>query len=67
MEETTYGSRTQTQPFLAEAVKRELRGQILDEYLADYERRKSPISEQEQNRARQIFDEVFTEGATSGS
>ncbi|MGW2599306.1 hypothetical protein [Streptomyces klenkii] len=47
--------------FIAAAVERELRGQILDEYLADYERRQGPISEREQVRARQIFDEVFTE------
>ncbi|WP_371653811.1 MULTISPECIES: hypothetical protein [unclassified Streptomyces] len=48
--------------FVAAAVERELRGQILDEYLADHERRKGPISEQEQERARLVFDEVFTEG-----
>ncbi|MFD7017995.1 hypothetical protein [Streptomyces sp. NPDC059928] len=47
--------------FIAAAVERELRGQILDEYLADYERRQGPISEREQVRARQIFDEVFAE------
>ncbi|MDX6345361.1 MAG: hypothetical protein QOF84_151 [Streptomyces sp.] len=47
--------------FITEAVERELRGQILDEYLADYESRKGPLSEQEQQRARQIFDEVFAE------
>jgi hypothetical protein len=47
--------------FVTEAVERELRGQILDEYLADYERRKGPISEEEQERARQFFDEVFAE------
>lgn len=47
--------------FIAEAVERELRGQILDEYLADYERRKGPISEAGQQRARQVFDEVFAE------
>ncbi|MEV6549563.1 hypothetical protein AB0M57_12755 [Streptomyces sp. NPDC051597] len=47
--------------FIAAAIERELRGQILDEYLADYERRQGPISEREQVRARQIFDEVFAE------
>ncbi|MGP9019628.1 hypothetical protein ACT1U9_14670 [Streptomyces sp. BR1] len=47
--------------FIAAAVERELRGQVLDEYLADYERRQGPISEREQVRARQIFDEVFAE------
>ncbi|MFD5040513.1 hypothetical protein ACFWNI_25985 [Streptomyces sp. NPDC058377] len=47
--------------FVAEAVERELRGQVLDEYLADYENRKGPISEQAHQRARQVFDEVFAE------
>jgi Arc/MetJ-type ribon-helix-helix transcriptional regulator len=47
--------------FITAAVERELRGQILDEYLADYERRKGPVSEQEQERARRVFDEVFAE------
>jgi hypothetical protein len=47
--------------FITEAVERELRGQILDEYLADYESRKGPISGPEQQRASQIFDEVFAE------
>ncbi|WP_431042935.1 hypothetical protein ACQUSR_14230 [Streptomyces sp. P1-3] len=47
--------------FITDAVERELRGQILDEYLADYERRKGRVSEDAQNRARQIFDEVFAE------
>jgi Arc/MetJ-type ribon-helix-helix transcriptional regulator len=47
--------------FITEAVERELRGQILDEYLADYERRQGAISEHEQERARRVFDEVFAE------
>ncbi|GAA4593148.1 hypothetical protein BJY16_000869 [Actinoplanes octamycinicus] len=47
--------------FIAEAVERELRGQILDEYLADYEVRKGPVSAQARHRARQVFDEVFAE------
>jgi hypothetical protein len=47
--------------FIIVTVERELRGQILDGYLADYERRKGPISRQEQDRARRIFDEVFAE------
>jgi hypothetical protein len=47
--------------FITGAVERELRGQILDEYLADYERRNGPVSGPEQERARQIFDEVFAE------
>lgn len=45
--------------FVAAAVERELRGQILDDYLADYERRRGPISEQAQEWARQVFDEIF--------
>ncbi|WP_370218266.1 hypothetical protein [Kitasatospora sp. GAS1066B] len=47
--------------FIASAVERELRGQLLDEYLADYERRKGPVSPPEQARAQQVFDEVFAE------
>ncbi|PJE96453.1 hypothetical protein CUT44_18315 [Streptomyces carminius] len=47
--------------FITEAVERELRGQILDEYLADYERRQGAISGHEQERARRVFDEVFAE------
>ncbi|MET9845206.1 hypothetical protein ACFZC6_23125 [Streptomyces ossamyceticus] len=47
--------------FITEAVERELRGQILDEYLAAYEQRKGPISPDEQERARRVFDEVFAE------
>ncbi|MEV7138589.1 hypothetical protein [Streptomyces tauricus] len=49
--------------FIAEAVERELRGQVLDEYLADYESRKGPVSEPAHQRARQVFDEVFAEEA----
>jgi len=33
----------------------------LDDYLADYERRRGPISEQEQERARRVFDEIMAE------
>jgi Arc/MetJ-type ribon-helix-helix transcriptional regulator len=47
--------------FITEAVERELRGQILDEYLADYEQRKGPIPAVAQERARHVFDEVFAE------
>jgi hypothetical protein len=47
--------------FIAEAVERELRGQVLDEYLADYESRKGLVSETARQRARQVFDEVFAE------
>lgn len=42
-------------------MERELRGQILDEYLADYERRQGPLSGHEQEQARRVFDEVFAE------
>lgn len=47
--------------FIAAAVERELRGQVLDEYLADYESRKGAVSEQARLQARQVFDEVFAE------
>ncbi|MFY1654729.1 hypothetical protein ACN27J_28080 [Solwaraspora sp. WMMB762] len=47
--------------FIAEAVERELRGQVLDEYLADYESRKGPVSEQARQLSRQVFDEVLAE------
>jgi hypothetical protein len=47
--------------FVAEALERELRGRVLDEYLADYESRKSPVSAEARQRARQVFDEVFAE------
>jgi hypothetical protein len=49
--------------FIAEAVERELRGQVLDEYLADYESRKGPVSEQARQRARQVFDAAIAEAA----
>src|SRR6201992_3567068 len=45
--------------FIAEAVERELRGQVLDEYLADYESRKGPVSDEARQGARQVFDEGF--------
>lgn len=48
--------------YIAAAVERELRGQVLDEYLTDYENRQGPVSEQARRRARQVFDEVFAEG-----
>jgi hypothetical protein len=47
--------------FITAAVERELRGRILDEYLADHERRNGPIPEAVQQEARQVFDEVFAE------
>ncbi|MFK0217431.1 hypothetical protein ACIQWN_04470 [Streptomyces vinaceus] len=48
--------------FIAAAVERELRGQILDEYLADYEQRQGPLSTEAQQAARRVFDEAFTQG-----
>lgn len=60
MGEISYGKR-EFSAFVTEAVKRERRGRALDEYLGDYERRKGPISEQEQERARRVLDEVFAE------
>lgn len=53
--------RTLTAALDTQAVQRKLPVQILDEYLADYGRRKGPMSEPEQDRARQVFDEVFAE------
>ncbi|RSS35420.1 hypothetical protein [Streptomyces sp. WAC08241] len=47
--------------FIAAAVERELRGQMLDEYLADYESRKGPVSDQARHGARQVFDDVFAD------
>lgn len=49
--------------FIAEAVERELCGQVLDEYLADDESRKGLISEPARQRAREVFDKVFAEEA----
>ncbi|MFD9339462.1 hypothetical protein ACFWBF_34505 [Streptomyces sp. NPDC060028] len=48
--------------FVTAAVERELRGQILDEYLADYEQRRGPLAAESRQAARQVFDEVFAEG-----
>lgn len=47
--------------FVTAAVERELRGQILDEYLADYEQRRGPLSPDSRQAARRVFDEVFAE------
>ncbi|MFF5451312.1 hypothetical protein ACFY40_08750 [Streptomyces sp. NPDC012950] len=47
--------------FIVAAVERELRGQVLDEYLADYESRKGPVSDQARHGARQVFDDVFAD------
>ncbi|MDH6189630.1 hypothetical protein M2168_002662 [Streptomyces sp. CZ24] len=52
--------------FVTAAVERELRGQILDEYLADYERRKGPLPASMQAEARELFDEIFAEEAALG-
>jgi hypothetical protein len=47
--------------FITAAVERELRGQILDDYLADYEQRVGSIPEQERQRARDLFDEALSD------
>ncbi|MGV9690752.1 hypothetical protein ACWDUX_16755 [Streptomyces sp. NPDC003444] len=47
--------------FIAAVVERELRGQVLDEYLADYESREGPVSDQARQGARQVFDQVFAD------
>lgn len=47
--------------FVTAAVERELRGQILDEYLADYEQRRGPLSAESRQAARRVFDEIFAE------
>ncbi|MET9929548.1 MULTISPECIES: DUF397 domain-containing protein [unclassified Streptomyces] len=47
--------------FTAAAVEREPRGQVLDEYLADYESRKGPVPDQARHGARQVFDDVFAD------
>ncbi|MDR8408119.1 hypothetical protein MTP10_05160 [Nonomuraea sp. 3-1Str] len=47
--------------FITAAVERELRGQILDEYLTDYERRNGPVPASDRDQARQVFDDVFAE------
>ncbi|MFF5692549.1 hypothetical protein ACFY7N_17835 [Streptomyces albidoflavus] len=49
--------------FVAAAVERELRGQILDEYLTDCERRNGPLPARLQAEARQVFDDVFSQDA----
>ncbi|GAA1640402.1 hypothetical protein [Nocardia ninae] len=41
------------------AVERELRGMLLDEYLADHERRNGSLGEAERQRARDLFDSAL--------
>ncbi|MEU7020612.1 hypothetical protein ABZ990_08120 [Streptomyces sp. NPDC046203] len=57
--------------FVAAAVERESRGQVLDAYLADYERRKGPVSESARRWAQQVCDGILAEedrsARTSGS
>ncbi len=43
------------------SVEPDLRGRMLDEYRADYESRRGPVSEQARQRARQALDAVFAE------
>lgn len=45
--------------FITAAVERELRGQTLDEYLADYERREGPVPDADRESARRAFDEAL--------
>ncbi|WP_228541429.1 hypothetical protein [Nocardia sp. XZ_19_369] len=40
-------------------VERELRGTLLDEYLADHERRNGPLPEAERQRAWDLFDSAL--------
>ncbi|MEU4313538.1 hypothetical protein [Nocardia sp. NPDC024068] len=47
--------------FIASAVERELRGLLLDEYLADYEQRSGPLPAEERQRAREAFDRALGE------
>jgi len=47
--------------FVASAVERELRGLILDEYLADYEQRSGPLPPDERQRAKEAFDRALAE------
>ncbi|MEV6558417.1 hypothetical protein AB0M22_22085 [Nocardia sp. NPDC051756] len=47
--------------FVTSAVERELRGMLLDEYLADHERRNGPLPEADRQRARDMFDQALGE------
>ncbi|MFD6160444.1 hypothetical protein ACFWF7_27570 [Nocardia sp. NPDC060256] len=47
--------------FVTSAVERELRGMLLDEYIADHERRNGPVPEAERQRARDLFDHALGE------
>lgn len=47
--------------FVASAVERELRGLILDEYLADYEQRSGALPASERQRAEEAFDRALAE------
>lgn len=47
--------------FVASAVERELRGLVLDEYLADYERRNGTLPADERQRAKEAFDHALAE------
>jgi hypothetical protein len=52
--------------YVVEAIERQLRGQLLDEYLVDYERRKGRISQEALNRAQRTLDEAFAEDVWEG-
>ncbi|MEV6772137.1 hypothetical protein AB0N05_26265 [Nocardia sp. NPDC051030] len=45
--------------FITSAVERELRGLLLDEYLADYEERNGPLSEAVRRQAAEKFDRAL--------
>ncbi|WP_040809028.1 hypothetical protein [Nocardia concava] len=46
--------------FVTSAVERELRGLLLDEYLADYERRHGELSDTDRQRAFDRFEQALT-------
>lgn len=46
--------------FVTSAVERELRGLLLDEYLADYERRRGELSEADRLRAFERFEQALS-------
>ncbi|MEV6062759.1 hypothetical protein [Nocardia asteroides] len=47
--------------FVTAAVERELRGQILDDYLTDYEQRVGPIPAETRDHARDLFDAALAD------
>ncbi|MGS2809872.1 hypothetical protein [Nocardia sp. MW-W600-9] len=47
--------------FVTAAVERELRGQVLDDYLSDYEQRVGPIPDDARDKAKELFDTALAE------